>query len=222
MYDARMGTRAHEHHPLQGSELTRDRLVQAALDSLVDRGFARTTGMEVCRRAGLTRGALNHHFPDFADLLVAALGEANRRVLERSGAPHEGTYLQRWVYVAHERLSQREYKAVIELWLAARNDPSIGTRLGAAVEDAASLFRPDQVIRRPVDDQGPLRARFYRLASETLIGLALGRASRGGEPLGHESATVEMLAGLGRALDEGTLGPVLEQAMTTEEKVGDR
>ncbi len=218
MYDRRVIAQNVGSPVVRDADATRNRLVQAALDSLVDRGFARTTGVEVCRRAGVTRGALNHHFPNFTDLLVAALREANRRVLERGHSSVEGTFLQRWVHVAHDRLSQREYKAVIELWLAARNDPSIGDDLRVAIDEVASLFNPDRVIRRPDDDQGPLRERFYRMASEALLGMALGRASLGGEPLGHESATVELLADLGRAIDEGSLGPVLELNLTKRKR----
>ena len=43
---------------------------------------------------------------------------------------------------------------------------------------------------------------------ETLIGLALGRATIGA-PVDHEQHTIDFLADLGRALDEGTLDPNL-------------
>src|SRR5215831_6566968 len=52
---------------------TRRALLDAAVDSLIDVGFARTTTLEVQRRAQVSRGALLHHFPSKAELLVAAV-----------------------------------------------------------------------------------------------------------------------------------------------------
>jgi AcrR family transcriptional regulator len=49
-------------------------LLDAAVDSLVEHGFAGTTTLEVQRRAGVSRGALLHHFPSKAELLVATIG----------------------------------------------------------------------------------------------------------------------------------------------------
>ena len=57
------------------SQATRSRLVQATIDSLIEHGYSKTTGVEICRRAGVTRGALNHHFPDYSALLIDALRE---------------------------------------------------------------------------------------------------------------------------------------------------
>jgi len=48
-------------------------LLDAAVESLIEVGFARTTTLEVQRRADVSRGALLHHFPSKAELLVAAV-----------------------------------------------------------------------------------------------------------------------------------------------------
>src|SRR5262249_27598217 len=47
--------------------------LDAALASLADLGYARTTTTEVARRAGLSRGAQLHHYPTKEELVVAAL-----------------------------------------------------------------------------------------------------------------------------------------------------
>ncbi|ACL56542.1 TetR/AcrR family transcriptional regulator [Methylobacterium nodulans] len=49
---------------------TRARLIAATLDLLMERGYARTTTAEIAERAGVTRGALNHHFTGKDDLVV--------------------------------------------------------------------------------------------------------------------------------------------------------
>jgi NAD(P)-dependent dehydrogenase (short-subunit alcohol dehydrogenase family) len=57
----------------------RHALLEAAVDSLVELGFARTTTLEVQRRAGVSRGALLHHFPSKAALLVASIAHLAER-----------------------------------------------------------------------------------------------------------------------------------------------
>jgi AcrR family transcriptional regulator len=52
---------------------TRARLIEAALDLLVERGYATVTETEIAKRAGVTRGALNHHFPSKDDLIAQAV-----------------------------------------------------------------------------------------------------------------------------------------------------
>ncbi|MGC9539725.1 helix-turn-helix domain-containing protein, partial [Streptomyces sp. UG1] len=44
-------------------EATRAQIVDAAVQSLIEVGVAATTTLEVQRRAGVSRGALLHHFP---------------------------------------------------------------------------------------------------------------------------------------------------------------
>lgn len=57
----------------QRRDETRRALLDAAVESLIDVGFARTTTLEVQRRANASRGALLHHFPSKIELLVAAV-----------------------------------------------------------------------------------------------------------------------------------------------------
>src|SRR5512146_1580663 len=57
----------------QRRDETRRALLDATVESLIEVGFARTTTLEVQRRADVSRGALLHHFPSKAELLVAAV-----------------------------------------------------------------------------------------------------------------------------------------------------
>jgi AcrR family transcriptional regulator len=80
----------------QRREETRRALLDAAVESLIEVGFARTTTLEVQRRADVSRGALLHHFPSKAELLVAAvdhLAEMRARELKSlsSQLPPENT-----------------------------------------------------------------------------------------------------------------------------------
>ncbi|MFT6276835.1 MAG: AcrR family transcriptional regulator, partial [Halioglobus sp.] len=64
------------------SNATRALLVESTIDLLIKVGFTKTTGVAVCRRAGLTRGALNHHFPVFSELFVETLQTIYWRLLD--------------------------------------------------------------------------------------------------------------------------------------------
>ncbi|WUJ73988.1 TetR/AcrR family transcriptional regulator [Kribbella soli] len=55
------------------SRATRQRLLEAAVESLAEVGYAATTVSVVATRAGVSRGAAQHHFPTRADLFLAAV-----------------------------------------------------------------------------------------------------------------------------------------------------
>jgi AcrR family transcriptional regulator len=52
---------------------TKERLIQAAVTVIHERGFDSASVEEIARRAGLTNGAIYSHFAKKSDLLVAAL-----------------------------------------------------------------------------------------------------------------------------------------------------
>lgn len=47
----------------------RARIVECAIDALVEVGYARTSVGEIARRAGISKGVVTYHFPDKASLL---------------------------------------------------------------------------------------------------------------------------------------------------------
>ncbi len=192
------------------SDETRSRLVEATISSLIEQGFSKTTGVEVCRRASLTRGALNHHFPDFADLLVETLQRLYQHLLEielsgdlalGNGRSKLGP-LERVLLQAHQRVIRPEFKAVIELWLASKNDADFGQRLTQAIEPVSYMFTPEMVlgtgINGSISDECEAT---YRTIIEAIIGIGLGRAVGGGEPLPHETRVLPVLQRLARQVD---------------------
>jgi AcrR family transcriptional regulator len=60
-------------------EATHKRILDAAVALLVEQGTASTTTVAVQQRAGVSRGALLHHFPTHAELLAATVDELVRR-----------------------------------------------------------------------------------------------------------------------------------------------
>lgn len=180
----------------------RARLVRATVESLVERGYARTTTVEVCRRAGVTRGALHHHFADLPDLLVAAMSDTYERFFLAPARTRPFASLEAWIDDAWTRLRRPAFKAVIEVWLAARNEPALGRALRPAIERYKQVFSIEASarLRALVGSSADVQA-FYRLACETLIGLALGRATTpGGRALDHEAVVIGMLKTLARRI----------------------
>ena len=57
----------------QRSHETRLRLIEATLDALYERGYARVTISEIAARAGVSRGALMHHYATKEDLVTTAV-----------------------------------------------------------------------------------------------------------------------------------------------------
>jgi len=62
---------------------TRARIIAAVVDCIAELGFARTTAAEITRRAGVTWGAVQHHFGGKDGILLAALEDSFARFAER-------------------------------------------------------------------------------------------------------------------------------------------
>ncbi|HEV7339730.1 MULTISPECIES: TetR/AcrR family transcriptional regulator [Bosea] len=113
---------------------TRARLIDATLDLLVERGYALATTSEIAARAGVTRGALNHHFSGKDDLIVQSvshllqgwIGEI-RRVAElvKAGSLSLSDFVDRmW-----ELFSGRLFLVTLEHVTAARHNPYLREQL---------------------------------------------------------------------------------------------
>ena len=68
------------------SEQTRGALVEAARGLFSARGYAGVSTEEIVQAAGVTRGALYHHFKDKQDLFVAVVEGVEQEILERVAA----------------------------------------------------------------------------------------------------------------------------------------
>jgi len=68
------------------SAATRSALVDAARSLFGERGFAAVSTEEIVQAAGVTRGALYHHFKDKQDLFTAVVERVEQEILERVAA----------------------------------------------------------------------------------------------------------------------------------------
>jgi AcrR family transcriptional regulator len=166
------------------SATTRQRLLDATIESLVEDGYAGTSTTAVCARAGLSRGAQLHHFPTKADLVIGAVAHlAKRRAAEllaempRRGSPDER--LARALDAIWASFSGPLFSAALELWVASRADRELRQSLvrferqvGRAMSRLfAELAGPDSERTR---DFGAL----LELTFHVMRGMALQRILR--------------------------------------------
>lgn len=71
---------------VEQGDATRAQLVDAGIALFTEHGFAGTSTTEIVRRAGVTRGALYHHFADKEQLFEAAHTEVQKDIFARCAA----------------------------------------------------------------------------------------------------------------------------------------
>ncbi len=170
------------------SAATRRLLIDAAIELLLERGWAATTSVAICERAGVTRGALLHHYENLAALLADALDALYD---EMGGAAPPPRSMRALVDATWEVVGTPRFKAVLEAWLAASNDRELALALRPVIERFAKLVdrAPSaRSILAAADDRC-----FYLTAREAMFGLALGRATSGGRALPHEAVVLARL-----------------------------
>jgi len=66
----------------QKSAMTRERILDAAIDCFINLGYTNVTTAKVASTAGVSRGAMLHHFPSKTELIQAAVEYLHDRLLE--------------------------------------------------------------------------------------------------------------------------------------------
>ena len=118
------------------SSETKKRLLEASIDCLNDLGYIKSGTVEIARRAGVSRGALVHHYPTKHDLIVATaeyhwnwIAEEVRTLAMTMHGGHLSmeTFIDNlWSKVFRPRVSN----ASIEMIIAARTNPELRKELG--------------------------------------------------------------------------------------------
>jgi len=162
------------------SERTRKRLIDVTIACLVKYGYADTNPLRVAAEAGVTRGAVLHHFLNGPDLIRASIIELHEKRLRALGrvtdidVSQTGTMLRTY----WEQLSSPTAIAFQELRGAARTDEE----LAAILEPLETEYqhRWDDRARHIFADWQRDPERFniaITLAQTVLEGLAMRRQS---------------------------------------------
>lgn len=127
---------------------TRARLLEATMDCLAELGWSGTSTTEVARRAGVSRGAQQHHYPTKRELVTAALED----LLQRLRAGYEEAF-------AALPPARRNVEGAIDLlWDTFRAGPSL------ALMELAMAARTDTSLRALSRD---LNERIIEVITET-------------------------------------------------------
>lgn len=203
------------------SVATRERLLDAAVECLIEYGYAGTSTPLVCKRANLSRGAQLHHFATKDELLLAAMEHLARRRFQElseqarkivpSMSSDPAKRMRTAIDLLWRTFSADLYFGALELWVAARTNPALRTEvhrieryLGKEVQALFHDLFPSEITDSREGSEA-LRAQTYLLR-----GLALTRLLRDGP--GDEERMLDVAAKL--------LTDVVAPSTTTKTRTG--
>ncbi|MGO4389557.1 TetR/AcrR family transcriptional regulator [Microvirga sp. 2YAF29] len=116
------------------SLVTRQRLINATLEVIYDVGYHAATTQEIAERAKVSRGALLHHFPTRADIILAAmealLDDGTTEIRKVAQEMRSGEVeLDAFVDFLWSLFSDRFFYLSLEMITEARNDDELRERM---------------------------------------------------------------------------------------------
>lgn len=174
----------------QKSARTRQRLIEAAIECLVEGGYAGLTTQAVAERTAVSRGAMHHHFPTRMDLVSAVVEHVFYERMRLFLQDYLGEVarvgdgdLVAIAAAAHWRSVQtREYAAYLELAVAARTDPELHGFFGPVEKRFDEVWITEMIESFPQwRDQWESMKLANDLVTATHMGLLLQRNALGEE-----------------------------------------
>lgn len=156
----------------------RQRLLEATVDLLVERGWSGTTTTLVSQRAGVSRGAQLHHFPTKDDLVLAAvehLSEVRGRELAEAATklPSGRRRTRAVLEMLAEHFTSPVFTAALELWVAARTDPNLMAAVAPLEQRIGREIHRRTVELLGVDEKQPGVRELVQATLDLVRGLGL-------------------------------------------------
>ncbi|MBT5701269.1 MAG: TetR/AcrR family transcriptional regulator [Gammaproteobacteria bacterium] len=165
----------------QKSSLTRDRIVIAALECIVEFGYESTTMAKIAKVAKVSQGSMQYHFPAKLDAIKAAINYLlakrltdHQRDLEE--IPEGTDSMAHAIEVYWHHLNEGHYVAYQDLVIAARTHPELARVLEPAYQRFVKAWRRD--ARNLIPQWNGKREKFELicdLGQYQMEGLAFGR-----------------------------------------------
>ncbi len=192
------------------SSTTRAKVLDAAVDCLLELGHTNTTAALVADRAGVSRGAMQYHFRTKSELVAAAverlvdrlsaeMHQAAERLRSTSGGDRIAAAIDAWWASSSRPL----FVAWLELNVAAHTDPELDSLLGGVRGRLTTVIRQQSLElfgAEPGDKEAALFIEMtlamlsgLSLARYTGVGVGRGRTRREREILGAWKATAPAL-----------------------------
>lgn len=165
------------------SRATRQRLLDACIESLADVGWDRTTVVAVASRAGVSRGAAQHHFATRDELVVACVEDIIERIgVDLRSAEHEIHSRDDQPLAVLELLSDLWTgvggRAAMHLWVAASTDPGLRELIEPMERRLNRELYRATVDLLGADTSRPQVRESVRLALQVMRGMGLGALLR--------------------------------------------
>ena len=156
----------------------RQRLLEATVELLVERGWSGTTTTLVSQRAGVSRGAQLHHFPTKNDLVLAAVehlsGVRGRELDEAATKLPTGQRRTRAVLeMLAEHFTSPVFTAALELWVAARTDANLLAAVSPLEQRIGREIHRRTVELLGVDEKRPGVRELVQATLDLVRGLGL-------------------------------------------------
>jgi AcrR family transcriptional regulator len=158
---------------------TRGALLDAALDCLVQEGYANLTTRSVAQRAGVSQGTQMHYFPSRKAFLAEAVRHVTLKLLaelreqDSLRARSERRRLQELLDHVWEIHTGPVFQATMELWVAGRTDAEIRAAMAEAAPDVNRMILRGAGELLPEVMAKPGAAELLELTLATMRGLAL-------------------------------------------------
>lgn len=170
----------------------RRRILDSTVSCLQEYGYVGTSITRVVEHAGITRGALAHHFSTKSDLVATAVGHvAAARTSDLIAKSQQARNVDDPIDAALELLwSVHEgtmFIAVAEVWVAARSDPELQRRI-VLLEQATNTIMVEmaRTLSGSTDVDHEVRNCIYT-AMDTIRGVLMSQISIPDRPREYEA-----------------------------------
>lgn len=164
-------------------EETRSRILEVAQESFAQQGYDATGVAEICRRAGVTKGAFYYHFPSKQALFLELLDrwlegvdeELMKARIDATNVPEELSQMAgriRHVFYA----ASGQLPIFLEFWTQAVHDPEVWQATVAPYRRYQKLFA--DMIADGIAE-GSLRQIDPQIAAQVIVSLAVGLVLQG-------------------------------------------
>jgi AcrR family transcriptional regulator len=190
---------------------TRERILKAAHDTLMARGYAGASTWAVCETGGFSKGTLLHHFRQRTDLFNALIADLSMRSLASLDAAMQtsppGQRIDIFLDWLWSTLEGDFFVVGLEVLTAARTEPELGDAIRQGADELSRLL--DKFIDSTLEDVPAGSADLVRSALQTSVHLVRGIGldlSVGGNPSAHR-ARFDDWANTVRVLSSGKFTP---------------
>ena len=163
------------------SALTRDRIIIATLECIIEFGYESTSVAKIAKIAQLSTGAMQYHFETKIDAIKAAIEYLHdKRLADRqrdmADIPASEDPLAFGIRVYWEHLNKDHFLAYQELVIAARTHPELSAVLRPAYQKFLRAWRADYSREIPVWGHNQEKMDLVADAVQYLLeGLSYGR-----------------------------------------------